>query len=82
MQKRRRILTIVIERHPRADRLRTHSRTHWPPGGWGFHPYSESGQGGQGAKPLSGPLVSRASRSNPHSGRGAHPFTPQDKPST
>jgi hypothetical protein len=44
--------------------------THWPPGGWDFHPL-KCGQGGHGAKPLSGALVSRASRLP---GRGAHFF--------
>jgi hypothetical protein len=49
--------------------------TDWPQGERGFHPGGwdpiTGGHGGHGAKPLSGPLVSRASRLP---GRGAHFF--------
>jgi hypothetical protein len=51
----------------RAPRL----LTDWPLGGRSIHTYSDSGQVGHGAKPLSGAAVSRASRLP---GRGAHFF--------
>jgi hypothetical protein len=43
---------------PIADRCEQRAQrllTHWPSGGWGSHPYSDSGQRGPRLKPLSGP---------------------------